>query len=99
MDTLILDDVLGLAYLYRYLGNQGYEMAAPEDPALLGEGLWLATDEPFIWTMDGDLALSGVSVPLRNGWTLVGFPLWFYISCFICMVSWNLPSMCRLDIS
>ena len=77
LQDVIYDDVPGLAYLYRYLGAPGYQMAFPEDPAVQGEGLWIATDQPFSWTMEGEPNLDGVSVPLQNGWTLVGYPLWF----------------------
>jgi hypothetical protein len=77
LQDVILDDVPGLAYLYRYLGASGYELALPEDPALQEEGLWIATDQTFTWSMAGEQNLDGVSVPLRHGWTLVGYPLWF----------------------
>jgi hypothetical protein len=77
LQDVILDDVTGLAYLYRYLGNAGYELAEGTDVVVQGQGLWIGADQPFTWSMQGDQDLDGISVPLRNGWTLVGYPLWF----------------------
>jgi hypothetical protein len=74
---VILDDATGLAYLYRFLGNQGYAMLAPPDTAQQGVGMWIATDQAFSWTMDGTPDLDGSEIPLRDGWSLVGYPLWF----------------------
>jgi hypothetical protein len=42
-----------------------------------GEGLWLVTDTEFVWTMEGEPRALGVEIPLANGWTLLGNPLWF----------------------
>lgn len=77
LDDVILDDVTGLAYLYRYLGTAGYELAAASDPVVQGQGMWIVTDQAFTWSMPGDPDEDGIPVPLRNGWTLVGYPLWF----------------------
>jgi len=77
LQDVLLDDVTGRSYLYRYLGEPGYEMADSGDPAVQGEGLWLAVDQPFTWTMEGNKDLDGALVPLHNGWTLIGYPMWF----------------------
>ena len=77
LQDVILDDVTGEAYLFRHLGDSGYEIGNAADPAVQGEGLWIVTDQSFTWTMDGSLDLDGTAVPLRNGWTLVGYPLGF----------------------
>lgn len=77
LGSVILDQPVGTAYLYSFMDTMGYQMASAEDPAEQGEGLWIVTDQAFDWTMSGIKDLSGAAVPLRNGWTMVGYPLWF----------------------
>jgi len=74
---VILDQINGLSYVYRYLGEDGYELADSTDPAIHGMGYWLAVDDPFYWAMEGEMALEPVSLQLASGWNMIGYPLWF----------------------
>ncbi|MGD9548802.1 MAG: FlgD immunoglobulin-like domain containing protein [Candidatus Krumholzibacteriia bacterium] len=76
LGDVILDQAPGFAYLFDFQ-NGGYRLKTAADPALQGEGYWIATDAPFTWTMAGDRALGGSTLPLDPGWNLVGNPLWF----------------------
>ncbi len=76
LQDVVLDDVTGHAFLYGYPGGD-YEVAPATAPAAPGQGYWLGTDQPFTWTMEGEPDLDGVAIPLRRGWTIVGYPLWF----------------------
>lgn len=74
---VILDQISGHSYIYHYLGEDGYELEEPMETAVHGRGYWLACNEQFYWTMEGDIALDPVTIPLFPGWNLVGNPLWF----------------------
>ncbi|MFH1842474.1 MAG: choice-of-anchor D domain-containing protein, partial [bacterium] len=73
---VILDDAPGTTFLFRYDPDAGFEQCAGDDPLVQGEGLWVAATEAFTWDMEGIFDHDGVPVPLNNGWTLVGYPLW-----------------------
>ncbi len=77
VDDVILDQVPGYGYLFSYEGAAGYasiDGAAATGP---GQGYWLATDQRFTWSMEGDYSLDPVTLPLDMGWNLIGNPLWF----------------------
>jgi hypothetical protein len=74
---VILDDVTGAAHLFAYGSDLGYQELEASYPALPGRGMWIAATDSFTWTMDGTRDLNGVSVPVQDGWTLMGYPLWF----------------------
>ncbi|MBU2500613.1 hypothetical protein KJ682_04695 [bacterium] len=76
LGDVILDQAPGFAYLFDFQSG-GYRLKTAADPALHGEGYWIATDAPFTWTMAGDRALGGVTLALDPGWNLVGNPMWF----------------------
>ncbi len=76
LGDVILDQAPGFAYLFDFQGGS-YRLMRDSDPALQGEGYWIATDAPFTWTMAGDRALGGVTWSLDAGWNLVGNPMWF----------------------
>ena len=73
---VIYDDACGPIFLFSYGGESGYGERGPDDPVVQGEGLWIANSAQFIWSMEGTPDADGVLLPLRNGWTLVGYPLW-----------------------
>lgn len=73
----ILNQVSGLSYMYRHLGEDGYELEEPLDTAVHGRGYWLAVNEVFGWSMEGEISLEPVSLPMAQGWNLIGYPLWF----------------------
>lgn len=77
LDNVILGQAPGRAYMFTYDGDQGYIPAGPNDTALQGIGYWIATTELFTWTMTGQQMLQEVSIPLDQGWNMVGNPLWF----------------------
>ncbi len=76
-DEVILNQAPGYAYLFGYMGPSGYAILGGGDTANTGQGYWIATDTGFNWTMNGDPALSGVEIPLVEGWNMIGNPLWF----------------------
>ena len=73
---VLLDDAPGAVHLFGYEGLAGYAEVGPEEPVVQGQGLWVAATESFVWTMEGTMDTDGVAVPLLEGWTLVGYPLW-----------------------
>ncbi len=73
---VLLNQAPGFAYLFDDNDSGGYDPLPGATAVQPGQGAWLATDTGFIWTMQGDPAVYGVSVPLRRGWNLVGYPLW-----------------------
>jgi len=77
LEQVILYQAPGYAYLFEYLGPSGYAILDGADPATTGRGYWIATDNGFSWSMNGERALSGVEIPLLQGWNMIGNPLWF----------------------
>ena len=73
---VLLDDASGEVMLFGYGGEDTYQLVAVSDTVQVGQGVWAAASEGLIWTMEGVRDLDGVSVPLDNGWSLVGYPLW-----------------------
>ena len=76
-DEVILNQAPGYAYVFGYLGPSGYGILGGSDPANYGQGYWIATDTGFSWTMNGDIFLNPVVIPLTEGWNMIGNPLWF----------------------
>lgn len=74
---VILNDAAGPAYLFILNDDGAYEPRGGTAPPSRYHGYWLGATEPFTWDMEGDIALTALVVPARNGWNLVGNPLWF----------------------
>lgn len=77
LEDVLLSSVLGYGYLFDYPSTSGYSQCAASDPAVYGAGYWFATDESFVWTMDGTPSQFGITLDLRPGWNLLGNPMWF----------------------
>jgi hypothetical protein len=73
---VLLDDTAGATFLFDYEGASGYGGVAPADPVIQGQGVWLASTDNFVWTMQGDPDEDTINVPAMVGWNLVGYPLW-----------------------
>ena len=67
----------GAQVVYRYDQGTGYTQLGPTTMIHQGTGYWLATSEAYDWTMTGSRDLDGVTVPLSEGWNLVGCANWF----------------------
>lgn len=67
----------GYSYIYRYLGEDGYELEEPSETAVRGRGYWLGLVQPLNWTMPLNIDSAPFTMPLIPGWNLVGNPLWF----------------------
>ncbi len=76
-DDVLFDDLPGTGYLFSYEGAAGYAQVEGTDPVVRGQGLWVATTDAAVWTMTGDRVEEPLAVGLRQGWNLVGYPLWF----------------------
>ena len=74
---VLLDDSPGVNFLFSYEGQAGYANVDGSEPLVAGQGLWVAATDSFVWTMEGEPAAGPVHVPLREGWNLLGYPLWF----------------------
>ena len=74
---VILDDDVGTSYVMSHQPTVGYGMMNSSDPVEQGRGYWVGTSAPFTWSMSGAKDLGDIPVPLNEGWTLVGYPLWF----------------------
>jgi hypothetical protein len=77
LDLVIFDDATGTTYAFSYAGHDGYVQEEGSSPVTPGLGLWIVSTEGFSWSMEGGRAAGGVSLPLRNGWNLFGYPIWF----------------------
>ncbi len=77
LQDIMLSQVSGPGYIYHYLTDEGYVQNDPGSPAIFGRGYWLAVNEHSSWSMEGEKALEPVTLPLNNGWNLIGYPLWF----------------------
>ncbi|MFH2051548.1 MAG: choice-of-anchor D domain-containing protein [bacterium] len=76
-DDVLFDDLPGTGYLFSYEGAAGYAQVEASDPVVRGQGLWVATTDAAAWTMTGVRVEEPLAVELRQGWNLVGYPLWF----------------------
>ena len=74
---IVVEPAPGYAYAYDYSRQTGYRIVAAETVVEQGHGYWLATDAGFTWTMSGVRDIDGVTVPLTNGWNLIGNAIWF----------------------
>ena len=75
--SILLDDAPGLTYMFNYLPGTGYGLLDPDEVWAQGDGAWLGSDSSFTWNMTGQPDPTGVTVYLDEGWTLVGYPMWF----------------------
>lgn len=75
--AVLIDPSPGYAYAFTYSRYSGYQSVAPTTGVAPGIGYWLGTSAAFNWTMSGTRSLDGVTVPLTNGWNLVGNANWF----------------------
>jgi hypothetical protein len=76
LDDILLGDATGQTYLYSYNANGDYVPRSGLETVSAVEGLWVGAMSPFTWDMSGIPAIIGVSMPLRRGWNMVGYPLW-----------------------
>jgi hypothetical protein len=76
-NDVILNQATGFALPFEYLGSNGYLTLAGGDTPLLGTGYWIAADSGFNWTMNGEMDLDGVEIPMTEGWNMIGNPMWF----------------------
>ena len=67
----------GITYAYTYDRAIGYVPAPSTSVATVGTGYWLGTTMPYSWTMNGTRNLNGLTMPMTQGWNLIGNPLWF----------------------
>jgi hypothetical protein len=74
---VLLEPSPGHAYAFTYGHYTGYQSAPATATAAPGTGYWLGTTSGFIWTMTGTRLLDGVTVPMANGWNLIGNANWF----------------------
>jgi hypothetical protein len=77
LGSVLLQYSPGYAYAYTYARATGYQLASRQATAATGTGYWLGTTAGYDWTMNGARALDGLTVPLANGWNLVGNANWF----------------------
>jgi FlgD Ig-like domain len=77
LNDVILDPMPGYGYLFNYGGDTGYVLQTGNEMVEAGDGYWVATVAGYNWTMPGNISPDPVDVPLRDGWNLVGNPLWF----------------------
>ena len=75
--SMMLDDTSGQAFIFGYDPALGYDLLNPNDSWPRGEGVWLGSATTFDWNITGEVDPDPVDVTLNNGWTLVGYPLWF----------------------
>jgi hypothetical protein len=75
--TVLLDPSPGYAYAFSYNRFSGYQSVAPTAGVAPGVGYWLGTSAAFNWTMSGTRSLDGITVPMTNGWNLIGNANWF----------------------
>jgi hypothetical protein len=78
--SVLLDDIASTAFVYGHNGNTGYQQMLTTDPMQQGRGYWVGATSPITWTMEGMRDLNGASLPLVNGWNLLGAPLWTVMS-------------------
>jgi len=76
-DQVILNQAPSYSYLFSHQPPNGYGMRSSSDPAILGNGYWIATVTGFNWTMSGEMNLADTVIPMQEGWNLIGNPLWF----------------------
>ena len=77
MGEVLIDPSPGYGYAFTFDRYLGYQSVPATTTALNGKGYWYGTSAAFNWSMTGTRALDGVSVPLSNGWNLVGNANWF----------------------
>jgi hypothetical protein len=75
LGDVLLDDIISETHIYNY-ENSGYLELETDHSLIQGQGLWVNTETDFVWTMEGEKDEDGVAIPLSNGWSLVGYPLW-----------------------
>ena len=77
IEAAILQWASGVNFVYDYEPAQGYRHLLGAAQAVQGKALWVGSTLGFTWEMPSGIAdADGVSVPLNDGWTMVGYPLW-----------------------
>lgn len=76
LGDVLLGDAVGQTYLFTYNANGDYVPRQASETVAATDGIWVGATEPFRWDMSGMPTIIGVSMPLRRGWNLVGYPLW-----------------------
>jgi hypothetical protein len=74
---VVLDGAPGFAYAYGQADDGQYEYLEPDTTASRERGYWVGTDQAYTWSMPGSLNYNTVVLPARNGWNLLGNPMWF----------------------
>ena len=73
----VLQSASGTVFVYDHDAGAGYGLMAADDHVVQGEAMWVATTQDFVWSIPGgSLDEDGVDVPLNDGWTMLGYPLW-----------------------
>ncbi len=63
--------------VYDFEPGAGYRVLSPDDPAEQDRGYWAAVFADHLWELPaGIMNVEDVVVPLSEGWTMVGYPLW-----------------------
>jgi hypothetical protein len=75
-DDVVLNQAIGVNYLFDYEGATGYADVDGNDLVKQAQGVWLATTDGFDWTMEGEPDQGTINVPAMVGWNLIGYPLW-----------------------
>ena len=76
-DDVLLDDTTGTTFMFDYEGATGYGDVVGSDAVVQGQGVWLASTDNFVWTMEGEPDEGTINVPTMVGWNLIGYPIWF----------------------
>ena len=77
LSDVILAAAPGYAYGYGLDQAGSYEYLPPATAASRERGYWIGTDQAYEWSMDGSFDFSTLLLPARNGWNLLGNPIWF----------------------
>ena len=88
VEQAILQSATGTVFVYDLDVGTGYRIMQADDPVAQGDAFWVAASESFTWTMPGGaMDMNGVAVPLNEGWTMVGYPLWAPVDLADCLVT------------
>ena len=77
LQEVVLDDATEYAFMYEQNAEGTYDYLTGAEEADRLSGYWLGSSSAFQWDMPGEYSYSAVTVPARNGWALVGNPIWF----------------------
>jgi len=89
LGSVLFDDATSEVYIYDYTSGVGYQQQQQGHVVVPGKGYWVGAITPFSWTMEGELDLNGVLVPLDYGWNMLGTPIWTAIDLNDVMVDYQ----------